>query len=122
MIRASSYGHCSPRRLQLAQIVFQPVEALLPETAIGLESVGDVLERRRLELAGPPLRRAARATMPACSSTLRCLETAGRLISKGSANSVTEASPRGETSQDRAPRGVGECREDGAEAISRHLL
>src|SRR6266508_5599815 len=30
---------------------------------------------------------------PARSSTLRCLETAGKVISKGSASSVTEASP-----------------------------
>jgi hypothetical protein len=39
---------------------------------------------------------------------LRCLETAGKLISKGSANSVTEASP--EARRTRIARRVGSAR------------
>src|SRR2546430_12691244 len=48
-----------PFRLQLAQIVLQAIEALVPETAIVLQPVGGLLERSRLEPARPPLRLAA---------------------------------------------------------------
>src|SRR5260370_42150869 len=40
---------------QLDQIVFQTIEALLPETAVVLHPAGDVLEWTCLQLAGPPL-------------------------------------------------------------------
>ncbi len=46
-----------------------------------------------------------RTIRPARSSTLRCLETAGRLMSKGSASSVTETSPS--ESRARMARRVG---------------
>src|SRR6266404_4305082 len=42
--------------LQLAQVVVQAIEALLPETPIVLQPVCGVLEGTRLEPAGPPLR------------------------------------------------------------------
>src|SRR2546426_11955778 len=42
--------------LQLAQMVFQAIEALLPELAVTLHPVGGFLETLRLEPAGPPLR------------------------------------------------------------------
>src|SRR6202790_1004115 len=42
--------------LQLAQVIVQAIEALLPETAIVLQPISGVLERTRLEPAGPPLR------------------------------------------------------------------
>src|SRR5215510_11241309 len=41
---------------QLAQVVVQTVEALLPVAAVALHPVGDLLERLRLQPAGPPLR------------------------------------------------------------------
>src|SRR5688572_72315 len=40
-----------PRRLQLAQIALQPIEALLPEAAIVLQPLGRILERDRVEPA-----------------------------------------------------------------------
>src|SRR6185503_11471895 len=46
-----------------------------------------------------------RETSPAPSSTLRCLEIAGWLMSKGSASSLTEASP--DARRDRIARRVG---------------
>jgi len=45
--------------LQLLEIAVQPFEALLPVAPVVLDPVGDVLERIRLEPAGPPLRLAA---------------------------------------------------------------
>src|SRR5215472_13163565 len=55
-----------------------------------------------------------RAIRPARSSTLRCLETAGRLIAKGLASSVTEVSPK--ASRARMARRVGS--ESAAKAVS----
>src|SRR6516162_11781532 len=43
--------------LQLAQVVAQAVEALLPEAAVVLDPVGDLLQGAGLQPAGPPLRR-----------------------------------------------------------------
>src|SRR5216110_1454841 len=41
--------------LQLTQIVVQAIEALLPEVAIGLHPVGDLLQRTGGQPAGAPL-------------------------------------------------------------------
>ena len=49
-----------------------------------------------------------RAIRPARSSTFRCLETAGRLMSNGSASSVTDVSPS--ASRARIARRVGSAR------------
>jgi hypothetical protein len=81
--------------LKFREIIVQLVEAGVPEAAILFKPVVDVLEGGRLDPAWPPLRlAAARAMRPARSSTVRCFETAGRLISKGSASPVTDVSPR----------------------------
>src|SRR5712692_9744976 len=45
--------------LKFVQVIVQTIEALVPERAIVLHPVGDVLERARLQPAGPPLRLAA---------------------------------------------------------------
>src|SRR6476659_9360668 len=45
--------------LQLAQVVVESLEALLPETPVLADPVGDVAEPLRLEGARPPLRLAA---------------------------------------------------------------
>src|SRR5690242_5114329 len=43
-------------RLQFAQIFFEAIETLFPETAIAFEPFVDALQRLRFELAGAPLR------------------------------------------------------------------
>jgi len=48
------------------------------------------------------------------------LETPGRLISKGSANSMTEGSPEVSRARIAATGGVGDDRISGAEALWRH--
>src|SRR5438128_1322632 len=45
--------------LELAQVVVQAIEALIPETPIVLHPVGDLLQRTRVQPAGAPLRLAA---------------------------------------------------------------
>ena len=99
-VRASS-----PCCLHFAQVVLETVEALLPEAAIALEPVGDALERAASIRQGRHCASRPRAMRPARSSTLRCLEMAGRLISNGSASSVTEVSPT--ASRARMARRVG---------------
>jgi len=46
--------------LKFLEIIVQPVEAGVPEAAISFKPVVDVLESRRLDPAGPPLRLRAR--------------------------------------------------------------
>src|SRR5262249_58756936 len=50
--------------LQFAQIVVEPVEAPLPELAVVLDPVGDLLERLGLQPAGAPLCVAATGDQP----------------------------------------------------------
>jgi hypothetical protein len=42
--------------LQLTQVIVEAVESLFPEATVALEPFIHVLERLRLDLAGPPLR------------------------------------------------------------------
>src|SRR5256885_11683163 len=45
--------------LQYLQIILQPIEAFLPQPAVALEPIVDLLDGVRLDAAGPPLRLAA---------------------------------------------------------------
>ena len=58
-----------------------------------------------------------RAIRPARSSTFRCLEIAGRVMSKGWASSPTVAFAQRQPRQNRPPRRVGEGGQRGAQAI-----
>src|SRR5438128_1291895 len=60
--------------LQYLQIILQPIEAFLPQPAVALEPVVDVLEGVRLDAAGPPLRLAASRDE---AGTLQHLEVLG---------------------------------------------
>src|SRR5207248_676935 len=53
-----------PLVAHLVQVAVQAVEALAPAAAIGPHPVCDVLERRRLQPAGPPLRLAPLGDQP----------------------------------------------------------
>ena len=80
-------------RLQFHEVSVEPIQTLVPEPAIAFEPVVHRLEGCGFDPARPPLRLAPAEISPARSSTLRCLETAGRLMSNGSASSVTEVRP-----------------------------
>src|SRR5882724_341084 len=72
-----------PVRLLLAQIVLQAIQVLLPETAIVLEPIGGVLERTRLQLAGPPLRLATAGDQPGALQHLQVLGDGGKAHREG---------------------------------------
>ena len=67
--------------LHLVQIVRQQVELLVPELAIVSQPFGGVLERRgtQAQMMHAPILR-SRAISPAVSSTRRCFEMAGSVI------------------------------------------
>ena len=116
--------HCSPSSFsppKLVQILIQAIEALLPEAAILVHPIGDLLSGPASNRQGRDCATRPREIRPARSSTLRCLETAGRVISKGSANSLTDASPRSEARQDRAPGRIRKGRKRAVEGVRLHL-
>src|SRR6185437_15025714 len=109
-----------PLGLQFAQVFFEAVETLFPEAAIAFEPFVDALQRLWFQLAGAPLRIAAPADEPRLLQNLEVLgdggraylERFGQFLHRG----LTQCQPR----EDRAPRGVGEGREGGVQAIG-HL-
>src|SRR5213080_4848713 len=72
------------------EVFFQCVEALVPLAAVLLDPGRYLNERLGTHRQGPPLGVCC-AFNPARSSTLRCWEIAGALISKSSATSPTVA-------------------------------
>src|SRR5436190_21131700 len=108
--------------LQLTQIIVQAIEALLPETAIVLQPLGGILERTRLKPAGPPLRLATARDQPGALQHLEVLGDGGQAHLKGRGQLRDRGLTCGEAGKDRAPGGIGEGREGGAEAIERHML
>src|SRR6266496_2980680 len=72
-----------PFPLQLAQVVVQASEALLPETPIVLQPVRGVLEGTRLEPAGPPLRLATARDQTGVLQHLQVLGDRGKAHREG---------------------------------------
>src|SRR5258705_1141568 len=107
--------------LQFLEVAVELVEALLPVAPVVLDPVGDVLERIGLEPAGPPLRLAAALDEARAFQHFQVfrdcrqayLERLGQVQDRGFAG--------GETTEDRAPPGIGEGGEGGAEAVGRHF-
>src|SRR5262245_39326891 len=106
--------------LEALQVVLEPVEALLPELSIHLDPHGDLLERLRIEPAGPVL------------SLSRLSDQAGELKhfqvlrDRGSTDveRLRELRDGGfaerEARKDRAASGVGESRESRTEGVGGH--
>src|ERR1700746_548391 len=69
--------------LQLAQILFQAVEALIPEAAIVVEPIRGVLERTRREPAWTPLRLATTRDKPRALEHLQMLGDSGQAHLEG---------------------------------------
>src|ERR1700722_2411280 len=108
--------------LQLLQVVFEAIEALLPEDAILIEPVGRVLERTRFEAAGTELGIAAATDQAGTFQDLQMLgdcrkahvEWLGQLVDRGFA--------AGEAREYGAARGVSEGGEGLVEAGWRHFI
>src|SRR5579864_3202200 len=69
--------------LQLAQILFQAVEAFVPEAAIVVEPIRGVLERTRGEPAWTPLSLAAARDQPSALEHLEMLGDGGQAHLEG---------------------------------------
>src|SRR5882762_2358366 len=94
--------------LQLLEVAAQPVEALFPVAPVVLDPVGDVLERIRLEPAGPPLRLAAALDQARALEHLQVLGDRGKADLEGLGQLHDRGFAGGEACEDRAPRGIGE--------------
>src|SRR5438128_3403304 len=95
-------------RLQLAEIIVQAIEALLPEVAVVLQPVGGVLERPRLEPAGPPLGLAAARDQAGSLQHLEMLGHGRKAHLEGLGQLRDRSLARGEAGEDRAPCGIRE--------------
>src|SRR4029077_18431520 len=65
-------------RLQFAQVIVQAIETLLPEAAVTFQPVVHLLERTRLDAAGPPLRLAPAQDQAGAPHHLEMLGDSGR--------------------------------------------
>src|SRR5712691_1734577 len=106
--------------LQFLEVAAQLVEALLPVASVVLDPVGDVLERIGLEPAGPPLRLAAALDQARALEDLEVLGDCGKADVERLGQLQDRGFARGETREDRAPRGIGEGGKSRAEAVGGH--
>src|SRR5213594_3786262 len=90
--------------LQFLEVALQLVEALLPVAPVVLDPVGDVLERIRLEPAGPPLRLAAALDQARALEHLEVLGHRGQADVEGLGQFHDRGLARGEARHTRAPR------------------
>jgi hypothetical protein len=110
-----------PLWLKFAEVVLQPVKALFPEPAVLLYKIGDLVQRFRLQSAGPPLRLAAARDQAGALQHLEVFGNGGSGHFEWRGELRDRCLARGETCKDRAASRVGECGEGGAEVIKRHL-
>src|ERR1700674_479519 len=107
-------------RLQLVQVFVQAVEALVPEAAIVVEPVVNVLQRRRLDPAGPPLRRAAARDQAGALQYFKMLGDGGKGHVEGFGELGHRGFSQGEPREDGSARRVGKSRKRDAETIACH--
>src|SRR5215813_441877 len=107
---------------QLTQVLVEAVEALFPEAAVEGGPVGDVLERRRLQTAGTPLRVAAADDQSGPFEHLQVFGDGRQAHVEGLGELGDGRVTRRETGENGAPGRVGERGERGAELIESHGL
>src|SRR5215467_12509189 len=109
-------------RLELTQILLEPVETLHPQSAVALEPVVHLLESPWFNATGPPLRLAAANDEAGALQHLQMLGHSREAHLEGlrqlGDRGLTQRQPR----QDGPPRRVGEGRESGAETVRGHRL
>src|SRR6266496_2762626 len=103
--------------LNFLKVGTQLVETLLPVAPVVLDPVGDVPERSRLEPAGPPLRLAPSRDQARAGKNLQVPGDGGKADVEGFCKLLDRSFSGREPGEDRAPGGVGEGGEDGAQAI-----
>src|SRR6266702_3003424 len=105
---------------QFLKVGTQLVETLLPVAPVVLDPVGDVPEWSRLEPAGPPLRLAPSRDQARAGKNFQVPGDGGKADVEGFCKLLNRSLSGREPGEDRAPGGVGEGGEDGAQAIGRH--
>src|SRR5712691_1181219 len=105
--------------LELVQVLVQPVVALLPEAAVPLGPLGDLLERPRLEPGGPPLPLPAPRDQPRPLEHLQVLRDRRQAHLERFRQLGDGGLPRRQPREDRPPRGIRERRERPVEPIGR---
>src|SRR2546426_1028685 len=107
--------------LQLAQMAFQAIEALLPELAVTLHPIGGFLETLRLEPARPPLRIATARDEAGTLEDLEVLRDGG----KRHVERLRQLGDRGlalsEAGEDRPSRGIGKRAKRDAQVVHGHV-
>src|SRR5262245_17209983 len=109
-------------RFQVLQVHLELVEASLPDVAIALRPLGDLLERARLDPAGPPLGLAALGDEARALQHAQVLGDAGQAHVERLRQLRDRALALGQARQDGPPGGIGEGGERGAEGVGRHEL
>src|SRR5258708_6427240 len=108
---------CRVLSLQFVQIGLQTVEALLPETAVVLQPIRGILERRRIEAARAPLRVSAAADEPGALQHLEMLRDGRQTQVERLGQRGDRCLARDQSRQNGAPGRVGERGESAAELI-----
>src|SRR5579863_4432773 len=108
--------------LEIAQIILEPIESLLPEAPVMLDPIGNVLKRTRGETARTPLRLAAARDQTCALQHLQMLRDCRKTHLKRFRQFRYRGLARGESSQYRSPGRVGEGGEGAAELVGRHAL
>src|SRR5262249_18779193 len=106
--------------LQCPEVVIEPVETLLPETAVFFEPVVRFLERARIDAAGPHLGVAAARDQACTLEHFEMLGNGGKAHLERFGELEHRAFPECELRQNCAPCWIGECSESRAEAVSGH--
>src|SRR6185295_7880532 len=104
-------------RLQLAQIIFEAIEALFPKAAVAFEPVVDALERLGLDAAGAPLRLAAARDQPGALQHLEVLGDRRKAHVEGFGQLGDRRLAQRQPSQDRPAGRIGKGRKRGAQGV-----
>src|SRR5271170_3690985 len=112
---------CVLLRLQFVEILIQPIEALFPMPAVMFEPLGGILERTRIEPAGPPLRLAPARDQAGALQHLQVLGDPRKRHVKRLRQLGHRGFAPGKPRQNRPPGGVGESGKREAELIGHHL-
>src|SRR6266436_4339274 len=103
--------------LYFAQIVIQPIEALRPELPVVPDPIGNVLERRGRDPAGPPLRLAAASNQTGVFQHCKVAGNGGHTHGKGRCQLCHRSLAGGQAGKDGTAGGVGERGEGGAQMV-----
>src|SRR5262252_6764860 len=109
-------------RLQLAQVVVEPIKALLPEAMVIHEPIGRGFQRGSLEPAWPPLRGAPPRDQAGPLQHLEVLGDSGKAHVERLGKLRHRRFTQGEPCQDGPPGGIRQSGECDTQVIARHDL